>query len=185
MFGALLFASGPPLTMVVADPNKKVRPLILNLVAIVMLQSSILTFGLVALHSQRPVALIVSNTGLHVYTFSEFESVNIPASKLDSFGIPIVAFLDLPNDTSTIKQIRVATEIVDQVPLEMRTDLYIPPYQEIPNYLLNSHNFDAFENCYAMKVYSSHYKGMACIDLTNGSLEKLYKHSMLNQHSAN
>lgn len=185
LIGGIDIILGPLLTFVVYKKGKK--GLAYDLAFIVILQFSALSFGTWQVHSQRPVAAVLMDDGIHLISYADATKFKVD---LDKFGHdrPLWLFMDLPEDASTWASLKNISEFADMLPFLFRQDLYkqsfdIPENEYIQRVQHVMQNYSTTEskklnslesNCTWLRVHSIHVRGYVCANQVDG-IQKLLK----------
>jgi len=177
---------GPLLTLIVFVPKKP--GLKFDLCMIGLLQISSLIFGTHLIHTQRPLAQVLIDDGIHLLSAADFKQYD---TSLDSISgkHPKNVMISLPQDVNSWGVVKFTSEFVDEKPFALRTDLYVltkdvsqEEYQKriehiqasSKNDIPNNINSGASSDCSWVPLFSVHAKGFACVTKENG-IEKLSK----------
>lgn len=161
---------GPLLTLIVFNRAKK--SLKIDLAVIAAFQIACLAVGLWVVEKQRPLAQIVVNDTVYVFTKEDLKLRDISLEKIDSMpgSYPKPIFVDLPID-QTARKVTLATSLLNGA-METRENLYLPlnEAQEVffSNFKQHNRNEDNSESCYQVSLVSEHYRGNACLSIAEG-----------------
>lgn len=170
---AVDFILGPTLTLVVYKEHKK--SLKLDLLCILAVQLSALTYGAWSINQGRPIIQVLTHEGIHIVTKTEVRHFGIEMDQVRKItsDVPARVFMDLPEDTATLTQAIFLSEYIDERPIYMRSDLYFgfpPSKEEHRNMLKRQHPLEG--GCLRVKLISHHHNTKsACVYLESGSVE--------------
>ncbi|MCY4044932.1 MAG: hypothetical protein OXE99_07615 [Cellvibrionales bacterium] len=156
---------GPLLTLIVYNKAKKSLKWDLSFIA--TLQVVCLIAGLWVIEKQRPLAQIVVNDKVHVFTKEDLIIRNISLEKIQSMpgAYPKPIFVDLPLNQAA-RKITIATSFL-QGALEARENSYLP-LSEADAAFFSDFQQDTQGDCYEVSLLSEHYEGKACLSITEG-----------------
>ena len=174
---------GPLLTLIIYTPNKKGLNFDLSMIA--LLQFVCLIGGLWLVYNERPLVQVLADDGIHLIAASDFEYYDIELVDFPG-STPKHILLDLPEDRSTISSIKMATELADNKPFMLRTDLYRPmvaqskfTYERRIAFIRESLSATQFNvpkhlgklNCDWIPIHSKHFVGYACTSYEKGVIK--------------
>lgn len=118
---------GPLLTLVLYDPKKSRRELLMDIGVVVLIQSGALLWGIKAVYEQRPVAVVFLDTSFYTVPAVALQSQGVDLQQLDAFGLqrPVVVFADRPNSGPGVQEYLRLAE-VEQIPPHEQFGLYAP-----------------------------------------------------------
>lgn len=171
IIGSVGLVLGPLLTLIVFNPVKK--SLKWDLLVIGVVQIACLVFGMHVVYSQRPVAQVLGNDGIHIVIPEDYKNDGILPEALKSLpgSYPKVIFLDLPSNAEKIEMISTIQKIMGGLAFNKRSDLYKPFNHVSPEEVhqrVNKYSFDEKANCYIMPIHSIWFNGDACFHLKQG-----------------
>ncbi len=91
---------GPCLTLIVYNPQKPKKLLVTDLSLIVLLQMAALAYGVHAVYTQRPAALVFWESKFYTVPATVFDQQDIPLAKLKTFSAqqPALIYAEKPRD---------------------------------------------------------------------------------------
>jgi len=170
---------GPVLTFLVFDTEK--ASLKFDLAFIFLLQLSCLAGGTWLMYKERPVAQVLADDGIHIFSQADLDIYKIEIETKPNEIHPQYLLLDLPQDWSQIPLLKTATEFMQEKPFAYRNDLYIhmgdvnqatfsERISEIQKRLAvqNKRTKNKEHSCVWIPVISNHNSGDACINHKKG-----------------
>lgn len=182
LIGGIDIVLGPLLTFVVYKKAKK--GLMFDLSFIVLLQFSALSYGAWQLHSQKPMAGILMDDGVHLISFADTKKFDLDLSNF-GYNHPLWLFMDLPENPETWAAIKQIGELADGKPFIFRQDLYKlssetskAEYRQRIKHISQYYSTGettilnkAKSGCTWVPLHSIHTKGNICVDKKNGLLK--------------
>ena len=168
---------GPLLTFFVFDKTKE--KLKFDLTCLALLQIVCLCIGIWLIYSQRPVAQVLAEDGIHILAKDDAEHFNSNI-KIGVFERPKFLIQDLPETLDEISQVKFTSEFVEERPFIYRSDLYLDVTLEsltkrikLIDEALRENQKEEIQNleshdCSWVPLHSKHRQGYACITLPNG-----------------
>ncbi len=116
---------GPLLTLVLYNPKKSRRELMVDIGIVAFIQSCALIWGIKAIYEQRPVAVVFLDTSFYTVPAASLEAQGIDLAQLDRFGEqrPVLVFVDRPEAGPGLQQY-----------LQLAEQQQIPPHEQIALY---------------------------------------------------
>lgn len=161
---------GPLLTLIIYNPTKKSLPFDLAFIALIQLCG--LSYGVYAIHNEKPEILVLSYDGIHVITYTDTLSENFDRKALEAFSPkrPAVAALDLPPTPEEAYQVAFMHNLAGDSPITSRVDLY-RKLTSINSHALYQSTFstDKEKNCIKAAVLSKHLatERQACLHISH------------------
>ncbi len=134
---------GPLITLLIYNLNKPKKVMLADLGIIVIIQLAALTYGMHAIYTQRPVAMVFWENKFYTIPAQALEKQGINLSSLDQFSNhkPTMIYVEKPTSTDQLKSmLKVINE--KRIPPTEQADLYRPIQPYLPNVLKNSINID-------------------------------------------
>ncbi len=159
---------GPVLTLIVYNRAKKTIKFDLAVIGII--QFACLAAGVWVVNEQRPLAQILVNDRIEVFTRSDLSmrKIDMAAIKEIEGGYPKAIYIDLPEDPIA-RKITLATSFLNG-PLEAREDLY-RPLKAMNKDVLKTKDYSSDKACYWLPIRSEYYQGEACLSLVDGVVD--------------
>ncbi|MDO6746894.1 hypothetical protein [Gilvimarinus sp. 1_MG-2023] len=160
---------GPVLTFVVFNTKKK--SLKWDLAAVGLLQIACLVYGLMQLEQQRIVSVVLMADQLSIVHKMDLERAGVEVSDLRHLGggLPVLAFYDLPEDTTAAKvELQIMATFKGQPQLQV--DNYIPMHNALNDETINKRlqwrldrlRYNIDEQCYWVDIEDKYVDGEAC-----------------------
>ena len=162
---------GPVLTLIVFNPKKKY--VVWDLTAIGILQASCLAIGVWTVERERPLAQVLAHDGVHIASKTDFKSRGITWDVLNQFPgkYPKVVLLDLPADRSEANNWAMTSILKTGIPIKLQTEKYMLADQSNKddyNTRLNYFAYNKQDDCHWIEVFSGHFKGKGCFNISTG-----------------
>ncbi len=118
---------GPVLSLVVYNPRKSRRALLLDYAVIGCLQLAAMGFGLWTVYTQRTALVVFGDGAFYTVTADQMAFVGEAAAEVarKSSGRPAYAYIRLPEDPDKVQEIR-RQALATGVPVYLRADLMEP-----------------------------------------------------------
>lgn len=162
---------GPLLTLIVFNKTKPSLKMDLSIIA--CLQLSALSYGVWEIYNQQPIFQVLSYNSLNIVTRSELKDskYELEQDLFDGKKTPIFVALDLPSNISTASNIEFTTELLDGLPIKLRTDLYrsLPDFSA-PFFSKAEENKNEEKNCFEIDIISTHLSSRGCLNFSTGLL---------------
>ena len=118
---------GPTMTFVIFNPGKARKLLIMDLSIIGICQVAALTWGIWAVHNERPYFAVFADGAFYTLPFYQLKETGLnktEIAKFDSGSKPIKIYVDIPADKT--KYFALLTKSVKTKPFDFMGDLYRP-----------------------------------------------------------
>lgn len=123
---------GPLLTFLIFNPNKTRLALGVDFTFIAIVQISALVWGIYAVHSKRPLAIVHWDDRLYSVDSEVLKKQKLGPEVLKPFGekLPVIVFAESPTDPAKVIELTMKT-ITEGVAEYEQTDLYRPLTQHL------------------------------------------------------
>lgn len=118
---------GPFLTLIIFNPYKSRKEIHFDLGLIVLIQISVLMWGIYTVYNERPVAMVHWDGEFHTIPSKSFKKLNISDDQLNYFGEerPVLIHAHHPTDQNKIREILIINTKQNLAPFE-QIHLYRP-----------------------------------------------------------
>lgn len=160
---------GPLLTLTVFNLKKKSLKMDLSIIALIQLAA--LSAGVWLVYNERPVFQLLSHDGIHIITAADIKIADIYDIDYDKFDtdFPKLAYMDLPQDKGAIQVMNMATGMTENLPLQLRLDLYRNiNSNDAFQWLLEGGERNQKDSCTWLPILTTHISGEACFSTTAG-----------------
>jgi len=164
---------GPLLTLVVFNPQKRKKLIILDLSVIATIQLIALVYGVYVVFNEKPLVQALGDDTLYILAKADFKAANIEMSPLRSLPgrYPKIIFIDMPVEADERFQLKMDSFHKYQAEYSFRTDLYRSYEsfsQEKLEKRLRYYKYDDSADCYWVKMETAHEILEGCFHLKKG-----------------